>query len=406
MMQTLRARATTKGLAALIAVAATVAATGCGSDSTSSDSTSGGGGSGSGGSGSGAATTARAQTGSGASQPAALAAAQRFVEPYTKAPGWRGPRTSPPVAADKHIVFVNTVPGQPTLRALGAAAQEAGRALGWRVTEIAATKPTDAPDAFDRAIAQKPDGILFGFLDATVYPSVAAALVKSKIPTVVVGVVPNKANVDAWTHVVDIDHSLQGRVTAAAAVLDRKADAKLGVLAVAPGANLSGDTFIAGIKSFLDDNGGGSIVGTKPIDINTLTDPSAVGQAAVAFAQANQKLNAFYVGYDGTASSVVPALRQAGVIDRVHVLAHDGDPQNLGWVRAGNGQVADVVWAQAWATWAAFDDFNRIFNRVPASTDDGIPLRLFTKDHPKDGSEPWSGDLDFRARYKSLWKVR
>ncbi|WP_261555654.1 hypothetical protein [Frankia tisae] len=37
----------------------------------------------------------------------------------------------------------------------------------------------------------------------------------------------------------DIDHSLQGKVIAAAAVLDRKADAKLGVLAVAPGANLS-----------------------------------------------------------------------------------------------------------------------------------------------------------------------
>ncbi|EIV96243.1 sugar ABC transporter substrate-binding protein [Frankia sp. QA3] len=395
MMHTLRARAATKGLAALIAVAATVVATGCGSDGSSSG----------GGSRSGAAQTTREQTESSASQQA-LAAAQRFVAPYTKAPVWRGPQTSPPVAGDKHIVFVNTVPGQPTLRAVGAAAQEAGRALGWHVTEIAASKVTDAPDVFDRAIAQKPDGILFGFLDTTVYPSIAAALVKSKIPTVVVGVVPNKANASAWTHIVDIDHSLQGQLTAAAAVLDRKADAKLGVLAVAPGANLSGDTFIAGVKSFLDSNGGGSIVGTKPIDINTLTDPSAVGQAAVAFAQATPALNTFYVGYDGTASSVVPALRQAGLIDKVHVLAHDGDPQNLTWVREGGGQVADVVWAQAWATWAAFDDFNRIFNRVPPSKDDGIPLRLFTKDHPKDGNNQWSGDLDFRARYKSLWKVR
>ncbi|WP_051054503.1 substrate-binding domain-containing protein [Frankia sp. QA3] len=352
-------------------------------------------------SGGGSPNAARSSAPSGA----ALAKTEQFVAPYVRAPVWRGPATSPPVAQAKHIVYVNQLPTQPLFRAIGTAAKEAGRALGWNVTELDAATLNDLPEVFNRAIAQKPDGIVFSNLSANEYPTITAALAKSKIPTVVIGVLPNQVN-SSYTHVVDLHYSLQGQLIGAAAVLDRKADAKLGVLGFAPGFDPSGEALIAGIKSFLASSGGGSVVATKTIDVATVTDPSAVGQSSVAFVQANPELNAFYVGYDGTSSTVVPALRQAGLLNRVDVLAYQGDAQQLGWVRDGGGQVADVAWSQAWATWAAFDDFNRIFNNVTPPADDGVPVRLFTKNYPPPaGSTTWSGDFAFRAKYKALWKM-
>ncbi len=335
----------------------------------------------------------------------ALARTEKFVAPYVKAPVWRGPATSPPVAQAKRIVYVNQLPTQPLFRAIGTAAKEAGQALGWNVTELDATTLNDLPEVFNRAIAQKPDGILFSNLSANEYPTITAALVKSKIPTVVIGVLPTRVN-SSYTHVVDLHYPLQGQLIGAAAVLARQADAKVGVLGFAPGFDPSGEALIAGIKDYLASSGGGSVVATKTIDVATVTDPSAMGQASVAFAQANPALNAFFVGYDGTSSTVVPALRQAGLLNRLDVLAYQGDAQQLGWVRDGGGQVADVAWSQAWATWAAFDDFNRIFNKATPPADDGVPVRLFTKDNPPPaGTTTWSGDFAFSVKYKALWKT-
>ncbi len=342
---------------------------------------------------------------SSAQSGAALARTEKFVAPYVKAPVWRGPATSPPVAQAKHIVYVNQLPTQPLFRAIGTAAKEAGQTLGWNVTELDATTLNDLPEVFNRAIAQKPDGIVFSSLSANEFPTITAALVKSKIPTVVIGVLPNKVN-SSYTHIVDLHYPLQGQLIGAAAVLDRRAGAKLGVLGFAPGFDPSGEALIAGIKSFLTTSGGGSVVATKTIDVATITDPAAVGQSSVAFVQSNPALNAFYAGYDGTSSTVVPALRQAGLLNRVGVLAYQGDAQQLGWVRDGGGQVADVAWSKAWAAWAAFDDFNRIFNNAAPPADDGVPVRLFTKKYPLTaGNTTWSGDFAFRDKYKALWNV-
>jgi ribose transport system substrate-binding protein len=380
-----RTRAVVPTIAATLVVA--VALAGCGGD-------------GDGASAAGAATGTQPQA-----QGGAVAAAQRLVAPYVKAPIWHGPATSPPAAKSKHIIFVNQLPGEPQFTATGAAAKAAGRALGWHVTELDAATLSDLPQVFGQAIAQKPDGIVFSNLSANEYPAITNALVKAKIPTVVIGVLPDAVN-DPYTHVVDLHYALQGQLTGAAAVLDRKADAKLGVLGFAPGFDPAGEALIGGIKRFLATSGGGSVAATKTIDVATIRDPAAVGQAAVALVQANAGLNAFYVGYDGTSRSVVPALRQAGLLGRVHVLAYQGTPQQLGWVRDGAGQVSDVAYPQEWATWAAFDDFNRIFAGGRPPADDGVPVRLFTTaDPPPPGDSTWSGDLDYAARYRALWKV-
>lgn len=377
-------------LAVLIAVACTLGAAGCGSGESSST-------------GGATATATPAAAGDGATSE--VAAAQRLIEPYVKAPTWHGPTTSPAAAKGKHIIFVNQLPTEPQFRTTAVAAQAAARALGWRVTELKAAALTDLPELYDRAIAQKPDGILISNLSANNYPSVTAALVKSKIPTVAIGVLPGGVNAQ-YSHVVDIHYGLQGELTGAAAALDLKGHAKLGVLAFAPGFDPAGAALIDGIKRSLSSTGGGSVVATKVIDVATIRNPSAIGQAAVAVAQATSELNGLFVGYDGTSRSVVPALRQAGLLNRVHVLAYQGTPQQLGWVRDGGGQVSDVAYPQEWATWAAFDDFNRLFNGESPPKEDGVPVRLFTKEYPPPaGDGTWSGDLDFAAKYRSLWQV-
>lgn len=381
-----RAAAIVAGAAALAATAAA-----CGSSPSSSQS---------------AAVAAATSATPTASGQAALASAESFLKEYTTAPvTWQGPTSSPPLAKGKHIVFIDIAPTVPTLQTITAATQQLSAKLGWTVTHINVTSNLTFSQAVEQAISLHPDGILFNFEDVSADPAAFRALAQSKIPVITFGLSndPVNATNPGITHIVNVNYLLQGEEIAAGAALLTKGDAHLGVFTEADSAEDTDQ--INGEEAYFKKYGGGSITAIDYFDPNIMFDPAQVGQAAVAFVEAHPSINQLDVIFDGVAAEVIPALKQAGLSPKVQVISAQGDAYNINLIRTGGGQDADTVWPYTWATYAAFDDFNRIFNHVAPPASDGIPVRLFYSGDLYSGTGYWGGDYNFEAKYDSLWKI-
>jgi ribose transport system substrate-binding protein len=334
----------------------------------------------------------------------AVANATKFLAPYDTAPvTWTGPTTPDPVAKNKHIVFLDIAPTVPTLQTITTATQQLATKLHWTVTHID-VQNQDFQPAVQQAIALHPDGILFNFEDVANDPAAFRELAASHIPVIVFGVSTDPTNSDnpAITHIVNVNYSLQGRLTAAAAALLSHGDSHLGIFTIA--GNTEEEDTDGGIASYFKEYGGGSIAGTDYFDQAIIFNPSQVGQAAVAFVQAHPTITQLFVIFDGVAAEVIPALKQAG-LGRVQVLSAQGDAYNINLIRTGGQQVGDAVWPYTWATYAAFDDFNRIFDKLPLPKSDGIPVREFYKSDLYSGTGYWNGDYPFASKYDSLWRI-
>ena len=381
-------------LAAVTAAAVSLAA--CGSSSSSSTSTT---------SVSNAAATASSTTASsGGTSSAAATRATNFLAPYDTAPvTWQGPTRKDPLAKGKHIVFIDVAPTVPTLQTITAATQQLSSKLGWTVTHIDVQNQNFSP-AVQQAISLHPDGILFNFYDVEDDPAAFAQLAKSHIPVIAFGLSTDPVNSSnpGLTHIVNVNYALQGELTAAAAALVTKGNAKLGILTLA--GNSEEDDTDNGIASYFKQHGGGQVVATHYIDQASIFDPSVVGQSAVAFLQAHPSINQLFVVFDGVAAEAIPAIKQAH-LSNVQVLSAQGDAYNINLIRTGGGQDGDAVWPYTWATYAAFDDFNRIFDKLPLPKSDGIPVREFYKSDLYSGSGYWDGDYNFEAKYDSLWGI-
>lgn len=385
---TSRRRAGLRTAAALAAATAISLLAACSSSATSTATTS----------------TASSPAASGTTAAAtALATTENYLKPYTTgAVTWTGPTSSPPIAKNKHIVWLNIAPTDQNIQLISAAATQVSKILGWTVTKIDASSQS-FQQAVTQAISLHPDGIIWNYDDASEDPAALAQIAAAKIPTIVFGVgdVPANYNNPAITHIVSLSYTEQGDLVAAAAAQAAGGDAHLGIL------NLPGTTSLEqtdqGIDSYFAKYGGGSVTASENLDQSIIFNSAAIGQAAVAFVQAHPDLTSIFLPFDGTAVEVVPALRQAGLTSKVKVISVEGDPVNFALIRGNEGQIADVAYPAAWATWAAFDDFNRIFNHVALPANDGIPLRLIEQGNVPPVGQPWSGNYDFRAKYEALW---
>jgi ribose transport system substrate-binding protein len=386
-----RPRRRGRTLALIGTVVAAIGLAACGSSSSSSSS------------GTSASTSVvQAANVSSGSAAQAYAAATQFLAPHDTAPiSWQGPTTPDPVAKNKHIVFIDIAPTNPAVMSVGNATNLLSSKLGWQVTRINVQNQNFSP-AVSEAISLHPDGILFNFEDVETDPAAFKALAASHIPVIVFGVSTdpvNSAN-PGITHIVNVEYPLQGQLTGAAASLLSHGDAHLGIFTLA---NNSEETDTDnGIASYFKQHGGGSIVATDFFDPSIIFDPAQVGQAAVAFVQAHPSIKQLFVVFDGVAAEVIPALKQAG-LGSVQVFSAEGDAHNINLIRTGGGEVGDAVWPYTWATFAAFDDFNRLFDKLPLPKDDGIPVREFYSSDLYSGTGYWDGDYNFQAKYASLW---
>jgi ribose transport system substrate-binding protein len=109
--------------------------------------------------------------------------------------------------------------------------------------------------------------------------------------------------------------------------------------------------------------------------------------------------------YDAQGLNILPAIKQAGLTDKVKVVGANAVPDNLDSVAKNDVQVADVGEPAFWSGWAAVDEIARAFTGGQP-VDENIPLRLFDSGNlggvdTSDEDSLFGGS--FRDEYKKLW---
>jgi ribose transport system substrate-binding protein len=356
----------------LTALAVAVLAAGCGS---SDDSSSG----------------ADQGTGGGEALAAAKKASKEASAPIASYPG---PTTGPKGVPGKHVVIVSCgMPSEGCARPVRGA-RDAAKAIGWESTICDGQfDPKLFNSCIEQAINQKADAL---FLEGITAKLVSNTLPKARERGMVVvsAEALNEPSDDGVHAEIDGKWDDQGAILANEAIVQNGTDAAVLIMEEPSYDNIA-QLNNAAIE-VLDKAG-------TPYEKFVFSEKdiaTTVPEKTLAAIRANPEIEAV-ISFDDALLQVIPALRGAGMLDKVALLGYNAiaiDSIRKGDMRASVGQ------AQPWEGWAAIDNINRIFaGEEPVDHD--VPIRLFTEDNVGEIEEgqPWSGDVDYQSAYRKIW---
>ncbi|GAA3652747.1 hypothetical protein GCM10022237_10820 [Nocardioides ginsengisoli] len=271
----------------------------------------------------------------------------------------------PPVDAAKargksiHIVAVNLA--VPILAHVAQYVEKLGAELGIQVTvSNAEDQVTGMQQGIQVGINNKADVIaILGVPTALVADKLKAA---DKAGIHVINVLNNPIDLNApgqgagpefWASV-GTDLELGGRLIASKAVLDT--DGKANVLFVDSEGLAPEPPVVKGIKQVLG--------ACKGCTLQTKNVPLAdwgtqITPLVVTSIRANPNLNYVITLFDGMAIFATAGVQQAGAVNKVHVVSHNGGSAALALVKQGDIFTADPGVSEEWSAWATVDQSMR-----------------------------------------------
>jgi ribose transport system substrate-binding protein len=278
----------------------------------------------------------------------------------------------------------------------GIGVQEAGKALGWKVTVVDGKGDPGAWNAaIQQAVVAKADGIVLLAVDPQL---VSGALAKAKaagIP-VVSTFIPKlgSATVDGYA---STDHAQGGKILADWIIKDSggKADVLM----------LSEKAFPELVKrnAALTDELASQCPGCRiaaTVEFNIGTMAQQLAGAVTSALQRDPKVDYVVAPFDSSGIFAGQGIRQAGKAGAVKMVGAEGDPNGIQAVQGGT-QAIDLATVPPWGGWAAMDLLVRRFAGTPLETAE-LPQRLFDKSNVPAG-KGWTGDVDYQAKYRELW---
>lgn len=323
--------------------------------------------------------------------------AQSAMEPFRKG----APDDSPPVQAGKSVVLVTCSLASEGCAQPAYGAKEAAEAIGWQVQIIDGKDTADSQNAaVQQALALRPDGIItFAINPSSIQGSLDQArsqqvkvIASSAAPSDLVDFSDNPS-AQTWRE--------RGSLLADYAIWKTQGEVKALVL------HDTGFDILEGQhQAFVDriaECAGCAILEDQNFTFADLA--TSVPRLAQQMAQQHPDFNTFYIDYDYAVPSVLQGLRAVGLDGKI-VLGSDGTSAAIQLIRNGGGQTATTAYALDWIGWSQIDAMNRLFaGQSPTPAADVLGVKLIDQqvavDQNIDGL--WSGDVDFRSEYRTMW---
>ncbi len=375
------------GVTALaVALTAGALTTGCGSSSSSSSNSS-------------SASGSTSPQGASAFMAKAKKAATDAAAPITPTVPTSGPKG----VTGKKMVMIPCSAAAQGCKALDDWFAKAAKTLNWSALQIdPAADPGKMADAVQKAINIKANGIYTSAIDAS---TIAAPLAKAKAAGLasVCASCTNTKNLYTESLPAEPNYVKDGYNLAAQAYVDNGGKLRMIMLID----DEFGNTRLRqqGAKQFVNDcqaaGGDCKIVATQNVLISNIS--TSVPNQVASIARQHPDWNALWAPYDAILTFVIPALKQAGVVQNGKAYGFDPIDLNLKWIKEGNVEAATVATPYQWQGYAAVDIINRALQGKP-TTDEGVKDKLLTKSNlPASGT--YLGDQDVSAGYKKLWGV-
>jgi ABC-type sugar transport system substrate-binding protein len=293
----------------------------------------------------------------------------------------------------------------------GEEAQKAAQTLGWQ-TKIYDGKGDPAVQArvVTQAVNGGADAILMAGVDPTAIQSAMSAAQQRKIPvgSMTQGIAPT----GGIAFDIGANYAKAGELTGQWIVAD--SDGKANVLPTNDKEFASTQAIVDGAVGVLKGCTGCQV--KAPEYFTAATIGNGLGQRIASSLQRDPKVDYVIGAFDPAVSDMVPAIQNAGIGSRVKIISNVGLEQNLGYIKSGNVQAADVVFDNQYVGYAAVDQMIRTLAGKPLSKSTGetdpryiynenVPYHLVTKQNVGDPKQPWRANIDTVARFNKLWGV-
>jgi ribose transport system substrate-binding protein len=358
-------------------------------------------------SGSKSSSTSGAPTG-GQTTPAdpGVQAATAYLSNYTSNPTSIGALTplSAKPAAGKNVIYL--APPIPTGARLSQALGAACKALGWNYSQIGVgATPATAASAFDAAIAQKPDAIIFAGLPAAVFTKQIAEAKAAGIA--VVSAATGDGPVDGV--LADLGGSslsaVYGKVVAAYFVekSQGKGKALLVTISAYPILTAFVDSFQSAVREWCPACSV-NVLQQQVTDVGTRTPTNVVGNL-----QRDRSIKWVVISNGDLTQGLSPALKQAG-LRGIQTIGEVPEPANLANIKAGT----ELAWAGYPIDilgWRIVDTIARHIGGADVAAAEAVqtPVQMVTPDNANSvvlGTEGfYVGVNGYQQQFVKLWKV-
>jgi ribose transport system substrate-binding protein len=329
------------------------------------------------------------------------AAYRAGIAPVTK---WSGPKTSVragSVTGKKSFVVVPCA-----MAAAGCAVQaqgfvEATHKLGWKTTLIDGKgDPSTQNNAINQAITLHASGVFEVSIDPHIISGSVKAANQAGIK-VIAGATGTGA-IDGIAHEVSLYGYQEGVLMGDAMVSLTRGKLRVAIFNDSEFQTVS--QRVAGTMSVLKKCPTCKVVVNQDIPVTSLGQPLQSRVQSVL--QAHPDINVIWAPYDGAATDMITAVKQAGASSKVWLGSFNGLPQNINFIRTGNVQRVDIGEALTWEGWAGVDNFLRIFAGKKPVASDGVPHQILVKSSlpaPGAATQNWNSSFNFKKKYLQLW---
>lgn len=350
--------------------------------------------------------------GEGGAVDADVASYQQVVDDATaEVTDWNGPTSAPTPVEDKEIAVIECAAVVSGCVRQAEGVQQAAELLGWTVTVFDGKgDPVEWNRAATQAINSGADAIILAAADPVPMKSSLDLAAENGIPVGTTGV-----GIAAWNGVafdVGADYGYWGEVLGSWIVADSEGSAQL--LQTIDKEFASQNDIAAQMSEVIESCSGCAVAATEQFVVTDIGN--GLGQRIANSLQSNPDIDYVHGAFDSAAADMIPAIKNAGLGERVKVVSCVGAAQNLGFVADGDVQMVDMVQDDIYLGFAAVDQLNRIFAgeplwETPGESNEklryaqGAPSKLLTADNVGDPDSPWVAENDYVAQYSRIWGV-
>lgn len=370
-----------------------------------------------------AGSTAPTASGGGGSD--VVAEAKAAVEKNYQGTDRALPTSAPAPQPGKNIWIISCLQAGEGCAVPAAGAQEAGQAIGWKMTVF---DGKGSPDVYAKgirsAVANKADGLILDVVDCV---AAKGALEEAKAAGVKIfahysldcddpllgsGGTPlfdAEVTYEAGKTYAQVTEDLYSRSVGDYVIA--KTEGKAKIIEFTEDDILVGQHLYKGFEKRIKDCTGCEIVKKVPFTLADLASGQLQTKAAAALTQ-QPNANVVYVPYDaaltlGISQAVVASGRDADIL----VTGGEGLTPNIGFIREGKGQDFAAGAPSRWVGWAAVDGMNRLLQGQP-QVDEGIGFQTIDREHNLptvtayyDGNVGPDGKpkQDYEGNFKKIW---
>jgi ribose transport system substrate-binding protein len=339
--------------------------------------------------------------GGGADVAAAEAALQPFIEHPSPFPVEEP--LNEPLPPDTKMIYMQC--GSPICQLQWGLYEAAGKALGVEMTRIkAGSQAQEVANAFDTAIAEKPDAVLVPAIEPSLFRTQLEQLQSEGVIVATSGVVdPEEYNIEVFDFARK-SVEVTGQLLAAKAVAEKGAEANI-VYYEVPELSFIGtqkEAFEAEMENLCPE------CPTRYVDVPLATVGNTAPNRMVSDLQQNPDTNVAVFSTGEMSVGLPAAMKTAGISD-VITFGFGATPANLEYIREGE-ETGGLGIDLPVDVWALVDETARTLigqELSPAEKTEEPPVPPFQflvgEDITFDPTNGWTGYPDYEERFEKLW---